>query len=118
MKHPWYIWLSLPMFVFLWFDSAGRLTSTRTAAFLGDQNKMVLWMNCIKNFIELTLVFFGVPTVMLIVCVNWLALRDPYWGITAQYASYFLIYLLGVYITHRHNSWREENIPHLLKKKG
>ena len=114
MKKPWFIWLSIPAFAFLWGDTAKRLTSLRRLKKEGLWSAMDLWYKALGNMFVLWIVFVMIPAGVFAAVAGFLLEIIGYvvWNVLALGYMYFA----GVYITYKHHVWRQKNISHLLKK--
>ena len=109
-KKNWYIWLSVFAFLALWFDTSKKLKYKREH--IGLSNRATL------NLMKLTFIYITILPAVIGIIVGSTVLRNvPYESILFELLNYgilFLIYLGGVYSSHNHLVWRENNMSHLL----
>ena len=114
MKKPWYIWLSVPAFAFLWGDTARRIWCIKNKN-LHKSSAMDIWIEALINMFKITICYLMFPTGLFILAIE-LAGNHSYLlrGIVNCIAI-VLLYLLGVYATHKHILWREKYISYMLR---
>jgi len=110
-KKPWYIWLSVLAFVFLWSDSSRRLKFSR--------KNLGLWYRSVGNALKLWSVYVMIIPISFGIFMDRVILRNvPNESLLYEIMIsilLLLVYIGGVYATYRHSVWRKENISHLLK---
>jgi len=113
MKKPWYIWLSLLAYIFLWGNTASTIAfvSKGELSILNDGKRLNLWLNALKDmFLSIISIIF-IPIMILSVLLE--LINDLFTisdALTIK-ITYIVLYLLGVHLTYRHAQWREKNLP-------
>ena len=121
VKKYWYIWLSIPAFIFLTFgNSAIRILWHERKNKIGVMDKESVWLKFLGNTLGLWLVFVMGVAFLLHPLLRLIASNFEAGSLFARVFGDLLLlvlYFSGVYATYRHVRWREKNIPHLLKSK-
>jgi len=118
---PWYIWLSMPVFLFLVTDSSCRITKykKKNKIKLSDNRYldwMYLWGKYVWNCMWLWGGLFMTPAFLLSTLIRLLENRlEAQWPETIDIIPFICLYLSGVLINYMHIQWRKNNISHLLE---
>jgi len=116
-RKPWYIWLSVLAFGFLWLDTCRHFKFGKAffspVKFASD-GRMDIWFSALGNMFKLFLFCFILPAGVFQYFLDWVF--DGGNDVT-EFIDFTVFYLLGVYITYRHAVWREKNLPLLSEKK-
>ena len=111
---PWYIWLSIFTFIFMWVDTARRIKLTKKLEV--DFDAQGLWLKALGNFFWLWGFFIMIPVVLFSQLQSFADTSfGSIWSNIISISILICMYLLGVFIAYKHLAWREKNISHLLK---
>jgi hypothetical protein len=120
-KKPWYIWLSIPAFMLLTWDTSKRIHAPpfhNPFTLMRDSERFLLQIKSSLNVIVLWACLVMLPMVSFILYDALLSNKYPQLSSMVGAVLFVSLYLLGVYATYKHVIWREKNISHLLNKSG
>jgi len=116
-KKPWYIWLSVIGFVYLWGDTSRRILmyEHKNKIKLGDDKE--IWLNHFGySFFCLWIGHLLIPFIFLGVLYNVVERHvDEFIALIINCLVIIIAYFLGVYVMSKYIVWREKNISHILK---
>jgi len=116
-KKPWYIWLSLPAFMLLFFDSGLRSRHYEWKNKISVLDGKSVWFIFVGHALLMWLVFLGIPLTVLGRLTPWIERQTFPLEIILGIAWWFALYFTGVYATYRHVQWRNKHMSHILKPK-
>ena len=124
-KNPWYIWLSIPMFLILYLDTAGRIKLIRKGK--GESNKAerarhswersalwnkFWWLMVRLMFGYIAATAFALNGLSFLIQENF----GEHWYSIINIFITLCMYLIGVLVTSKLCKWRQKHIPHLMDK--
>ena len=118
IKKSWYIWLSIPMFVFLWSNTLRHISSIRrkTKHMPNDCWKAEnLWFKVLGVTLKLWVFNIIMPVVLVLMTIsiignNFVESYNQYLAIILRAIILITLYLSGVYATYKYNVWCKKNI--------
>lgn len=108
-KKPWYIWLSIVAFSFLWLNTVRGLLFFRRRK--GNTKAFNSWIGALGNCIKLVIVYLILPTIPFLVAYDYFLEIDYALALVINCIQIIALYFGGVFITYKHYLWREENLP-------
>ena len=111
-KKPWYIWLSIIMFMLLFGD-----TARRTTFFKG---RTLLWNRACINIFKCMILGILFPCIASVLLLRAFPASDwppnSIFEVVGDIIRLLPIYFGGVYATYNHYRWRNKNMAHLFKQ--
>ena len=125
-KEPWFIWLSIPAFILLHFDTAMRILifkrydkiSTEAEKSNTSWDQTFLWSKYIFT-ISIHLFGFIAAPIFLLEWISYFVYQNFGRNLDNVLAilGSLLMYFIGVFLTSRLYRWRQKHIPLLINKR-
>ena len=113
MRKPWFIWLSILAFTFLWWDTTRLLVFTKSKN-EDKGSKFELWIRAIGNFTAITVCYIMLPMLLLVIAIDLSGNYSNLLGTIVNAIALICLYFLGVYAAYKHSLWRRKKISHLI----
>ena len=110
----WYIWLSIPAFIYMWRDtmrciSKLRKITPKSSNAYGEIE--YLWFRALGTTLSLWILCVMIPSLLIAIITSILIDYSEYFDLVADWFMLIGIYLSGVFATYKYDLWRKKNLP-------